>query len=305
MADIKFKKEYLDDLIAAVSTELTDMLKAESAALAKSDEDGSPEKDAPAETSEGSEGPAAPPAADAPPAEASAPPAEASAPPAEASAPPAMGAEGSAPADAAPAPIAPAPTVESLQAEIMKEPPEYQKMLFLACKAALMATMGADQGMAPPGAEGSAPPPPAPAPPGPPPGAAPMAMAEIKSSPGNGGQMKAGKLGKSEDQVKIENLEKQLSDQNDALTGLVKAVERLATPVRKSAKTLDDLRFVNRTATETKDEKKTLSKAEVKAVLVEKIREGKLSKADKELVAKYTVGAVDVTKIEHLLNATK
>lgn len=315
MAEIKFEKEWLDQALSQCAAELTDMLKSESALIKSDDRD----DDAPAESSSGSSGPTSPvedsDGGDAPPAESSAPadgPPEGSAPPgADAGAPP-PGAEASAPADGA-APgqeqaIEPAPTVEALQAEYMKLDPETLKMHYLAAKSALAAAMGAEQGGAPgaPAPEASAPPagPPAGAPPGPPAGA-PMAMGEmgagkqVKLTDGNGGEVEAGKLGKAEKE--IGELRKQLDAQNAALLQLAEVV---ATPIRKSVKGLSDLKFIERTE-ESKPAPKALSKKEIQAALSAKVREGKLSKADKELVTQYTVGVVDFTKIEHLLASAK
>src|SRR5688572_13524000 len=157
MATIEIEKEKLDAMLADLAVELAPMLKAEAQALAKADDD------APAEESEGSGEPAGPPASESEesaPAEDSGPPAEASAPAPEASAP---APEMSAPApEASAAPgadqaIQPAPTVEALQAEYAKLDPEAQKMHYLAVKAALLATMGA-QSAGPAGPEASAPP---------------------------------------------------------------------------------------------------------------------------------------------------
>jgi hypothetical protein len=188
--------------------------------------------------------------------------------------------------------------VEQLQAAYSQLPPDQLKLHFLAAKAALMATMGAEQGagpeasMAPPGA-------PPQAPPGA--GAPPMAMAEMSgkqmpASPGNGG-----KMGKSEDSLKIEALEKQLTAQNDELLKLVQIVDKVTTPIRKSVKGLSDLKFIDRSEGEKKSPAAQLSKADVAEKLKERIRGGKLSKSDKEMVSQYTMGMVDVSKIEHLL----
>lgn len=308
MPEIKFEKEWLDSALNQCAAELTDMLKSEQAALAKSATD-----DAPAEESEGSEGPASPPPSDEGEAsaspEASAPEAgEASAPddaspPAEASAPPAE-------ASAAPGEeqaIEPAPTPEALQAEYAKLDPESLKMHYLAAKAALAAIMGADASAgAPPEASASPAAPPA-APPAPP-AAAPMAMGEMKAgkqvnlTDGNGGEVEAGKLGKSEKDAEIALLKAQLDEQNKALLQLAEVV---ATPIRKSIKGLSDLKFIERSEEVKPSKAATLSKKEVQAVLKEKVRAGKLSKADKELVMQYSVGAVDIAKIEHLLADAK
>jgi hypothetical protein len=312
MAKDEFKKEWLDAALAQCAAEMSTMLKSE-AALAKSATD-----DAPAEESTGDEGPASPPPADdsaGPPDEASAP---AEGPPAEASAPD----DGVAP-DAAGAPppgaddgmgqeaIQPAPTVEALQAEYQKLDPEALKMHYLAAKGALAAAMGAAQGAAPEAsAPGAGAPPMAPPPAaGPPPGAAPMAMGELGAgkkvnlSDGSGGEIEKGKMAKAESE--INSLRSQLAEQTNAVAKLAQAVEIMTTPIRKSVKGLSDLRFIDRTEETKPSAAKSLTKKEVQAVLSAKVREGKLSKADKELVTQYSVGSVDISKIEHLLAVAK
>jgi hypothetical protein len=288
---MKYTQKQLDEALTLISSELTEMLKADG--LAKGAKD-----DAPAEESSGSAPPADPAggdgdADDAPPA----------APPEASEAPPAAAAEGEAPPDAPPGPPegeggAPddgggqAWTVEQLTEQYSQLPPEELKKHFLACKAALMQIMGQDQGQPPPAPEASAPPPPA----GPPAGGAPMAMSEKKTP--------EKKLQKSESDVKVEALEKQLEAQSAELLKLVKVVEVMTSPVRKSIKGVSDLKFIERTATPEKPSPaQSLTKAEVTSILREKVREGKLTKSEKDLVAKYTVGAVDVSKIEHLLVA--
>ncbi len=297
----EIQSEWLDAALTQVAAELGDMLKSEHSALAKNAID-----DAPAEQSEGSAGDTVPPAGEPDGDEGSAPP-DASAPPgAEASAPP-PGAEVSAPPDASMAPpggpddqtIQPAPSVEELQAEYVKLDPETLKMHYLACKGALMASMGADAGGSapPPGAPPMAPPGAPPA--GPPPGAAPMAMGEMKTTDGNGGQISAGKLGKSEKDLRIEELEAQVKGQDAAMTKLAQVLE---TPIRKSVKNLSDLRFVSRTEDDKAAAVVNLSKKEIQAKLSEKIRGGKLSKSEKESILSFTAaGSVDTSKIAHLL----
>lgn len=135
-----------------------------------------------------------------------------------------------------------------------------------------------------------------------------MAMGEMKAgkqitnTDGNGGEVKAGKLGKSEKDVEIDALKKQLDAQNTALLQLAEVV---ATPIRKSIKGLSDLKFIERTEEEKAPKGAALTKKEVQAVLSEKVRGGKLSKKDKDLVMQYSVGSVDVSKIEHLLADAK
>lgn len=309
--DKNINKAWLDSALSECAVALEGMLKNEQAAIAKSAKD-----DAPVEESSGSEGPTAPESSDEPDGDEGPPMDEASAPaegPADdAGAPPAP--EASAP-DAGAAPgqeqaIAPAPTVEALQAEYSKLDPEALKMHYLAAKSALMAVMGAEQGAgAPPGAEASAPAaPPAAAPPAPPAGA-PMAMGEMKSgkqvnlTDGNGGEVEAGKLGKAEKE--IADLRGQLSTQTEEVAKLAKAVEVLLQPVRKSVKGVSDLKFIGRTEDAPEQPAANLSKKEVQSQLRDKVREGKLSKADKELISQYSVGAVDITKIQHLLASAK
>jgi hypothetical protein len=193
-------------------------------------------------------------------------------------------------------------------AEYAKLDPEALKMHYLACKSALAATMGADPaaGGAPEAsAPGAGAPPPMAPPAGPPPGAAPMAMGEMSGkkvnlSDGNGGEVAAGKMAKAEGE--IASLRKQLEAQNTALLQLAEVV---ATPIRKSVKGLSDLKFIERTEEVKPTASASLSKKEVQAVLREKVRTGKLSKADKELVTSYSVGAIDISKIEHLLANAK
>jgi hypothetical protein len=338
---IKFEKQQLEAVLAEVSNELHAMLKSEAASLSKA-----LPKDDPGEESEGSSGPAAPPeesSAPAPGPEASAPPEapapgpEASAPPMEGSAPPAE--EAAAAPEGSPAheggEIEPAPSVEELQAEYSKLPPEDMKMHYLAVKAALMATMGAEQGAPPPGPEASAPmapPPPAPpsapemgkaelekvmsptvvarmaankakakaATPPPPPAPEPAAKKEFPHSPGSGGEMEHGKMTKNEGS-EIEVLKAQLVAQDQALAGLAKAMEVVTTPIRKSAKGPSDLAYIAKTDEDKPSLSAGLTKKQVQDRLREKVREGKLSKGDREAVLAYSAGGLDVSKIEHLL----
>lgn len=292
MANIEFTKEKIDAVFAEVMAEMDGLLKNEGA-LAK----GAIE-DAPVEESEGSGEPAAP-AGPGPEDEGSAPPMdEGSAPPDEGSAPPMEGA----PPEGAPGEeqgdIAPAPTVEALQSEYAKLDPEALKMHYLACKAQLMASMGQDQGQgAPPEASAPMAPPPAA-----PPGAAPMAMGEMKGKQMPGSPGSGGKLGKSEDQLKIENLEKQLKGQGDEMLKLAAVMTKLSTPIRKSVKGISDLQYIARSEDAPKASlAASMTEKEIKAKLCEKVREGKLTKSEKDLVGKYTVGSVKFSEIEHLL----
>ncbi len=305
----KFSPEELDSMLASVTSEVIEFLRKDEAELAKA------VKDAPAEESEGSEGPAAPEASapapdEAPPADA-APPMDDGSAPAEAAPP-----EGSAPADGAPAPapdamaqdqaIEPAPTVEQLQAEYSQLDPEALKLHYLACKGAIMMAMGQA------GPEASAPAPDASAPPMAPPGGAPAPEAsappafkaemgagkKIDLSDGNGGEIKAGKLGKSESDQRIEALELQLKKSEQTMLQLVEIV---AKPLRKSVKGVSELQFITKEGdAPVAAPSSTMTKAEITSKLREKAKTT-LSKSDRDLMNQFVVGAVDITKIEHLL----
>lgn len=312
MAD-KINQEVLDQLLVEVTSEIAEYLKKDEADLRKAaDED---EGSAPAEESEGSEGPAAPEASASE--EGSAP--EGPPPPDASAAPEAPAAPEGVAAPDAQGEIEPAPTVEGLQAEYMKLDPEALKMHYLACKSALMAQMGAGpEASAAPAPEASGAPAPAASAPAAPPAApeasAPMAMGEMKSSgkqiegspEANGGEIKAGsKLGKSEIQLEIEALKAKLAKAEETSkeqeAQLLELAMKLTAPLRKSIKGVSELAFV---AKEGQSEKKSpvagLSKNEVVAKLREKAR-GDLKKSDRDLITAYTMGNVDVSKIEHLL----
>lgn len=280
----KYTQKQLDDALNTVVAELSDLVRADTASLTKSAED-----DAPSEESQGSSPPSASadglaeesaPPSDGPPAEASAP---ADAPPA-ADGPPA-GPEASAAPEGDPAVAGDQgpQTVEELMplyAQMGQSNPELLKAHYLAVRGAMEQLMG--QG---PGPEASAPPagPPGPPPAAPPQAPAPMAMSEKK-------------LVKSEAEQKVEVLEQ-------SVVHLTKAFEKLLTPVRKSVKGVSDLKFIGRTEEEKPSTTASLTKSEVREILREKIREGKLSKKDKDLIQAYTVGSVNISKIEHLLVA--
>ena len=329
--EIKIPEDQLDALILECSKALADEVKQMNLTKAESD-------DAPSEESEGSSGPAkaapkdkqAPSKAPSAPAEKESAPASASAPeapPAEAApeAPEAAPEAPSADEAAAAAPgtpeheqgeIEPATTVEELQAEYMNLDPEALKMHFLAAKAALVAAMGADQSQA------DAPmAPPAPAP------EAPLAMAEKSASEASkeassasassmdkkemsaekssassseeSSSKSSSSMAKSEKDVKIEELEAQLKLQTEEVAKLAQVLE---TPIRKSIKNISDLKFIEKT-----DANKApvqMTTAQAKAKLTEKLRDGKLSKSDKELFMKFSCGSIDISKVEHLLTET-
>ena len=276
-------QDELNSILAEVSRDLDEVLKAEtenlSESLAKADEEEMPEGDESA--------PAAPPADEsAPPAEA---PMDAAAPPADESAPPAA----EAPAD--PAAEEGPMDVNALTEEYAQLPPEELKMHYMAAKAALYQTMGAgDQAEqeAPAPADPAAPPAPAPEASAPPP--APAMKGEmsagkaIESSPGNGG------LAKSEEENKSDA---QIEELNSKIDTLAKALDlALGTPMRKA---VTNISYVPKT--DETPEEKPLSKSEFHEKLNEKAQDPNLSKSDRQLINKFCVGVVDVAKIEHLL----
>lgn len=311
--EIKFDKDQLDQMMVEVSNDLVEMLKAEQSALAKSAED-----DEPGESSEGSGGPteadgsaegSASPTGGPPEASSSAPPApEASAPPASPEQSAAAAApEGSAQHEAGE--IEPAPTVEGLQQEYMQlaqQDPEALKMHFVACKAAMMAMMGAEQSApaAPPEASApAAPPAAAGAPPVPPMGKTEMGK-KVPSAEANGGQMtKAEKDELEQLKATVAEQGKLLKAYDEELGKFAKVAEVAMQPIRKSVKNASDMRFIDR-AGETEQQKPNvsgMSRKDIQAKLSEKIRSGKLAKNDSELIYQYNIGKVNVDSIAHLL----
>lgn len=263
------------------------------ASASGSDAGGPPEASESAPPAEGSE--SAPPADDA---SASAPAPDASAPPADASAAPGADAGG-----------------EDLESKLSALPEDQLRHLYMAAKQALFARMAsasadpsASAGGPPAGAPPAGPPmapPPAPAaspsasaapmapPAGEPPMPPPAMKGEMKASPANGGgKTSAVKLGKSEDQQKIDDLTAQVEGLTKAVTMLVGA------PLRKAITSVAHLPKPG-DGVEKKEIK--LSKTEITAKLVEVTRDPKLSKKDRELVNGYYDGRFNLEKVAHLL----
>lgn len=310
--EFNINESALDAVLAEVTGEIAEMLRKDEAALVKAADEKGPPDDEPAESSEGSSGPADPVGdeGDEPPAPAEEAP-EASEPASPEQAEAAQAPDGSPEHEAGE--IEPAPTVEELQGEYAKLDPEALKMHYLACKAAIMAAMGG-------GDEASAGAPPAPpaAPPAPAPEASapPALKGEMKSgkqcevADEIGGQIKAGKMAKSETEVELDALKAQVAAQAEQLKKseetMIQLAELVAKPLRKSIKGLSDLAFIAKEGeTEKKPASAGLSKQEITTKLREKSRTADLSKNDRDLINQYTVGAVDVSKIEHLLTAGK
>lgn len=240
-------------------------------------------------------GPPASPEASSPAPESSGPPAAAAdaspAPDASASAPPApaASADPSAPADGADeGPM----DVESLTSKYSTLEESDLKMHYLAAKAALMQKM---QSAAP--APGASPAPAASAPPAPPaaaPAGPPPAMkAEIAASPGNGG-----KMAKSE-QSEVALAKAQVEQLSQQFNVLVRAVELLAQPRRKAVTDMSEVAFLGKS--EEPSTKPQLTREQALAKLKTKASDQSLSKSDRTLINKYSVGSVDVSQIAHLL----
>lgn len=291
---IRLSEEELQAILAEAEAEIKEVLKSESARLAKAQEpgeEGAPDEGSAPPMDEGS----------APMDEGSAPPMEGTgAPPMDEGSAPPPGPEGSAPAGD-PAAEQGATDPAALEAEYSQLPPEELKVHYMAVKSALFKLMGAgpDAGAGP---EGSAPPAPAPA--GPPPGGPAPAPAmkgemsagkQVSPSPGNGG-----KLGKSEtarDEA-LEQLKAELKKNEEHINLLATALDKaLTTPLRKAVTTVAHVPK----GEEDKSTALSLSKSEIAEKLSEKARDPKLAKSDRDLINKFYVGAVDVVKLQHLL----
>jgi hypothetical protein len=107
----------------------------------------------------------------------------------------------------------------------------------------------------------------------PPPG---LARSEAKEA--------ANDLEKKELQDKVTSLEKNLDL-------VVKSLDFLSRPMRKSITGLENMPVVN----------KELSKAEVKGILHTKIADPKLSKSDRDLISGWYLGDIKTDAIKHLL----
>lgn len=243
---------------------------------------------------------------------------KASAPPPKTDGPPAPDKSASPPADVPPpAPPADAPPAAppadpaaggddgmecdpaQLQAAFSAMPLETLQMYYLAAKAALIAAMGNDGGAdAPPAMD--APPAAPPAPPAAPPVAPPPAMkGELPADPKANGEDPNKAVAKSEKDVEIETLKKQVADQNEAvlkLTGAFKTfVER---PVRKSIVGLSDLKQPG--VAPVVDVSK-LTKDEARARLRKVVEKTSLSKSDRERINAFYLGHAELDSVKDLL----
>jgi len=312
-------------ILAEVQTELDSMMKSEMLAKARPGEStpGEGEEDSSKTDPSGDNTSAAassPDAASASP-DASSDDGSASAPPPDASASPPAD-DGSAPPDAsAPAPggdpaadqgpIDPA----QLVAEYSKLSLEDKKLHYQALKEAIiqdMASAGGDASAsaAPPmDASASASAPPA-APPGPP---APDASAPaLKAEKGMAGQKPGESATKAPDGMKehpeangenplhkaeaeVAALRKELTETHQAVAGMAKALQHvMETPMRKSVQFAADL------PAPAVDVSK-MSPEQVRSKLADKVKEGTLSKSDKDLVIKFEMNKVKADQVAHLL----
>ncbi len=296
-------------LMSEVQGELDSILKSEGKKLSKAHPGEETASEIPADESatssdEGSETPAP---AESAPADESAPPSgdegESDAPPgAPGDAPPADPAQGSDPAM-----DGQAMDPEAIKAELAQLPMEHVKALYLAAKEVIFAQMGGAGG--PPGAPGmdaGAPPvaplspemgsaPPGSSPPGSPPmdpNAPPALKAEMKASTPADGDQKI--LGKSES-AQIADLKKKVSDFEEITSKFMTVMEKaISVPARKAVTSIVDLAKSAPSA-------ESLSKAEVN-VRLDRAARTKLSKNDRALINQYSVGAIGVEGIRHLLD---
>jgi hypothetical protein len=130
---------------------------------------------------------------------------------------------------------------------------------------------------------------------------------DMGSRPANGGTQRAAvpdavksekpaegaPLAKGEDRIK--ELEAQIADQNEQITGLVKAVKLvMEKPLRKA---VTGMPF----SPKGPEAGKPMTKAEANAKLNELSRSGKLSKAEGERVIAFTLGHINIEQIQDLL----
>lgn len=203
---------------------------------------------------------------------------------------------------------------EALQAEYAKLPIEELKLHVMAAHAALMQAVGDT------GAEGA---PQEGAPEGAPPEAAPgvspeatqsMGKAEIKSCEGNGGQIKSGgKMAKSEKsdlEIRIETLEKSLTEKDATIADLEakfgKAAEGLKTFVEKKLgvglrKSIAGVSFDAKPGEREAAEFQPMAKSEAVKKLNELTASKDLKKSDRELITSYVIGNADQSTVAHLL----
>lgn len=269
----KSEDESLDSLLGQLQT------------LLKSAEDDSPD-----ESSEGSSAPSEPDMSAEGPASAPTPAAADAAASAPTDATPDMSESGAA-AAAAPegspqhesGEIEPAPTVEGLAAEYAKLDPESLKMHYLACKQTLMAQMGG-------GMDAGAPP----STPAAPPEMSGSAPAPAMKSEADETMLKVFELFKSELATIRQEQSENKKFQEDLLAQIVEVAQM---PVRKSITSLSEVKK----AEPAKKRPQDMTRDEVSDLLVQRLSEGKLTKAEGRLATQFTLGQLSIKDIEHLL----
>jgi hypothetical protein len=306
---MKLDPEKLNKLLEQVSDDVADILaKSESATMAKADPgEEAPGEETPAGSSaEGSQPEAAPEGS----AEGSP---EGSPAEAQPEAPAGMGDQGSEEQNPATDESA---GPEALVAEYAKLPIEELKMHVMAAHAALMQAISGGQPGGQPGQEAQPAPDQSMAPaegmsPESTPAAGtqpPMGKGEIKSSPGNGGQVK---LGKSALEVRLEKLEKSLAEKEKTIESLNaqvgEAVTGLTAFVKKSSnvglrKSIAGISFAGKPGTEEAKTEKPLSKAEAVAKCNDLTTQKDLKKSDRDLIMSFILGNAPQTTITHLLH---
>ena len=286
----------LNSIIAEVTVELDSLLKTEVQKLSKArpGEDTTAEtpSDASATDPTGEGTSTEPAAADTSPDVSASPAPDAGVDP---SAPPAGAADASASGDpAAAGQLDPA----ALAAEYAKLPIEELKVHYLALKEVLVQAMGAQGGdpAADPAAAGAPPPAASPAPAGPAPGAAPAIKAEI----GMKEDVKANgenPLHKAElDTLRTENAA--LKNSVDTLVKSVKIM--VEAPLRKSVISVTEL-----PAATPQVDIGAMTRDQVRAKLRTAASNPKLSKSDRQAIVDFDFGKIDVSKVAHIVTATK
>jgi hypothetical protein len=189
--------------------------------------------------------------------------------------------------------------VAQLQAELEQEPIERLKVLHLAVKGAIMAKIGTDPDQA---ATPMAPPAPVATPPAAPPQDNLAMKKEVSSeASANGGKIEGGKaFGKSEAETKeVEDLKKKVSEQDEVVNQLLKAVNLMIE--RPERKAITGVSFITKGQEEKVSPVASLTKSEIQDKLCAVASSPDLKKSDRELINSYCVGAVGLGKIEHLL----
>jgi hypothetical protein len=138
----------------------------------------------------------------------------------------------------------------------------------------------------------------------------PMGKAEVKSSPGNGGQIKSGgKMAKSETESRLAKLEKSLKDKEATIKDLEskmgQAVEGLNKLVNKSGnvalrKSIAGVSYEGKPGTTEGKADVVLSKSEAVAKCNE-LSTTNLKKSDREAIMSFVLGTAPQSTISHLL----